>query len=155
MVKISNKIAVGGRIRATSPLGLWKFAQLIGSSVKIKSLSVSSGPFGFSSDSLHTISDIGFRVNRFGKSFTVIRLADIPEREFTWKDLEIVGLKFCTYCPAICGTFCSDGSISGYNTTSTAANGNGNGIDTSSMRDKLKELLIRDDLINEDGDTLD
>lgn len=30
MVKINNKIAVGGKIKGTSPSGLWKYAQLIG-----------------------------------------------------------------------------------------------------------------------------
>ena len=112
-------------IATTSPSGMWKYEQLIGSSVKIKSLSVSSGLFGFSSDSLHTISDISFRINKFGKSFTIIKLTDIPEREFTWKDLEIVGLKPCTCCPTNCGTFCSDCSIFGHNVTPTTNNSDG------------------------------
>ena len=154
MVKINNKIAVGGKGKATSPSGLWKYAQLIGSSVKIKSLSVSSGIFGLDSDTLHTISDIGFRVNRYGKSFAVIKLTDIPEREFVWKDLEIIGLKFCTFSPATCGTFCSDGSICGYgyDTTTTIYTDPTN---TYSRVDKLEDLLNRDDIINQDGDILD
>lgn len=141
-------------IATTSPSGLWKYAQLIGSSVKIKSLSVSSDLFGFDSDSLHTISDIGFRVNRYGKSFAVIKLADIPEREFVWKDLEIIGLKFCTYYPAVCGTFCSDWSICGYNITSIPSSIVSETV-SPSVKEKLEDLLSREDLINQDGDILD
>lgn len=102
-------------IPVTSPSGIWDYTQLIGAIVKIKSLSISSGFFGFDSDQEHEIEDIGIRLNRFGKAYTSIKLKGI-DREFVWKDLEIVGVQYWLWNPAICGIPCCGYTICGYNT---------------------------------------
>lgn len=100
-------------IPVTSPYGVWDYAQLIGATVRIKSVSVSSGLFGFDSDQEHTIEDIGIRLNRFGKAYTSIKLKGI-EKEFVWKDLEITKVQYWLWNPAICGIPCCGTSICGY-----------------------------------------
>jgi len=106
---------IGAGLKVTSPAGLWEYPQLIGASVKIASKSVSSGFFAVDSEDIYTIKEIGFRISKYGKSYTVVTLNELPGKEFAWKDLEIIGLPFCIYCPAICGGFCCGGAICGYN----------------------------------------
>lgn len=100
-------------ISITSPSGSWKFAQLIGALVKIKSRSIGKGFFGFDSEQIFTIKDIKFRMSQLGKSMAVILLNEI-DGEFVWKDLEIISLRMPIYGRAICGTFCCGESLCGF-----------------------------------------
>ena len=100
-------------ISITSPSGSWKFAQLIGALVKIKSRSIGKGFFGFDSEQIFTIKDIKFRMSQLGKSIAVILLNE-TDGEFVWKDLEIVNLRMPIYGRAICGTFCCGESLCGF-----------------------------------------
>lgn len=99
MIKNNRNISV------TSPAGCWTFYQLIGAKVRISSISASSGLFAFDSQSLYTISDIKFRMSRKGKSITSIYIKEIPDKIFTWKDLEIISLGFGFSGYAIAGCF--------------------------------------------------
>ena len=96
-----------------SPYGIWDYTQLLGATVKIKSLSIASGAFGFDADKEYSIEDIGLRINRFGKAYTSIKLTGI-DREFVWKDLEIIGVQYWMWNRAICGIPCCGYSICGY-----------------------------------------
>ena len=98
-----------------SPYGIWDYTQLIRATVRIKSLSIISGIFSFDSDQEHEIEDIGIRINRFGKAYTSIKLKGI-NREFVWKDLELIGVKYWLWNPAICGIPCCGYTICGYKT---------------------------------------
>lgn len=100
-------------ISITSPSGSWKFSQLIGAIVKIKSRSIGKGFFGFDSEQIFTIKDIKFRMSQLGKSIAVILLNE-TDGEFVWKDLEIVSLRMPIYGRAICGTFCCGESLCGF-----------------------------------------
>ena len=103
------------KIPVSAPAGVWDYSQLIGATVKINSLSVKSGLFGYDSDELHVIEDIGLRINRQGKTITSIKLSGI-DREFTWKDLEIIGVQYWLWNPAVAGIPCCGGCICGYKT---------------------------------------
>lgn len=102
------------KIAVTSPSGLWDYQNLIGASVRIKSLPIKSGIFNFDSDSTYQIEDIRFRVSRTGRSYASIKLGGIDSREFVWKDLEVIGLRMPLWSPAICGKFCAGNAICGY-----------------------------------------
>ena len=76
----------------TSPVGTWEPSQLIGAKVKVKSMSLRSSLFGFDSDSIYVITDIGFRMSKLGKAYGVVYLDGFGTKEFVWKDLEILSL---------------------------------------------------------------
>lgn len=75
--------------RETDPAGTWSYNDLLGSVVRIKS--VSPG-MKVEADKLCTIEDIVFRVSLDGKTITKVILAEYPEYYFTWKDLEVVNI---------------------------------------------------------------
>lgn len=106
------------RIKVTSPSGLWDYQSFLGASVRIKSLSVKAG-FAYDGNSIYSIKDIGFRMSSVGKSYSVITLEGLPGKEFVWKDLEILSLRFPMWKPAICGMFCAGEAICGYSATKT------------------------------------
>ncbi len=101
-------------IALTSPEGTWVPRNLVGATVKIKSAAVSSGLFAYDSESIYTITDIGFRISRLGKAFVVVTLDGFPGREFVWKDLEILSVRTNIYQKAICGEFCCSSSLCGF-----------------------------------------
>lgn len=76
-------------IKVTSPMGLWKKQDLIGATVKLRSLSI-FGNFGLPTDSEYTIESIGVRIDECGKGSTSIKLEG-QSRIFAWNDLEILG----------------------------------------------------------------
>lgn len=86
-------------LHITSPSGIWSEEQLIGAYVKIKSSEVIGGSvFGIDSDTEYTIKNINLRLDiDTGKTYTVIHLNE-KLGEFSWKDLEIVGLDVSKYC---------------------------------------------------------
>ena len=94
------------RTRVTDPAGIWDYSNLIGATVRISSISVGNlnNMFGVDSEWHHTIEDIYFRVTTDGKTITVIRLKDMPDCLFTWKDLEVLDLQYTGL--AICGLCC-------------------------------------------------
>lgn len=100
-------------ISVTSPSGSWKFSQLIGAFVRIKSRPIGKGFLSFDSEQVFSIKDIKFRMSQSGKSIAVILLNE-TDGEFTWKDLEIISLKMPIYGRAICGTFCCGESLCGF-----------------------------------------
>ncbi len=100
------------RIAVTSPAGVWDHNSLIGASVHIKSLPVSS-LFSFDDSKIYTISDIKFRLNSYGKCISSIHLNGV-DKVFAWKDLEVTGLDLTLYKDSICGEFCCGQSICGY-----------------------------------------
>lgn len=124
-------------IKVTSPSGLWDYQNLIGASVKIKSLSVKAG-FSYPSDELYRIESIGFRLSPAGYSYTVVRLEGIQNKEFVWKDLEVVGLRMPFWSPAICGMFCCGEAICGY----TKASGECSGSRTPIRVDEVEVIRI-------------
>lgn len=48
---------------------------------------------GFDADQVYTIKDIIFRVSMDGKTISVVILEENPDIFFTWKDLEVIGIK--------------------------------------------------------------
>lgn len=86
-------------LHITSPSGIWSEEQLIGAYVKVKSSEVIGGSvFGIDSDTEYTIKNINLRLDiDTGKTYTVIHLNE-KLGEFSWKDLEIVGLDVSKYC---------------------------------------------------------
>lgn len=118
-------------VSVQDPAGLWTPLQLIGASVKIKSTSVSSGLFCFDAESIYVIDSIGFRMDRQGKAYSVVKLEGVSG-EFSWKDLEIIGLSFFLWAKPICGKFCSGMAKCGYalvNKDNQNKDSNNNGID--------------------------
>lgn len=81
------------RVSRNESSAVVEYENLIGSKVKIKSASMQNG-FHWTKDTnqLFTISEIGFRVSIDGKCHTIISLAEITDRTFTLKDIEIVEL---------------------------------------------------------------
>ena len=110
--------------KITSPAGVWDYSSLLGASVKIKSLPVKFG-FAFAADELYRIEDIGFRVSRNGQLYTAVRLAGVKDREFVWKDLEVVGLRMPIWSSAWCGLFCAGNALCGYTKSASTCGGGG------------------------------
>lgn len=110
--------------KITSPSGVWDYSSLLGASVKIKSLPVKFG-FAYAADELYQIENIGFRISRDGKLYTAVRLAGIRDREFVWKDLEVVGLRMPIWSSAWCGLFCAGNALCGYTKTNSTCGGGG------------------------------
>ena len=100
-------------IPITSPQGVWDYYQLLGATVKISSLSVAGGMFGYDSDQEYQIEDIGMRVNKDGKMVTSIRLKGV-KRDFVWKDLDLTKVQFNLWKPAITGIPCCGYAKCGY-----------------------------------------
>lgn len=105
--------SICNRTRVTDPAGVWDYRNLIGAQVRISSIPVSNlnNIFAFDSTTIHTISDVYFRITTDGKTITIIRLQDMPDCLFTWKDLEVLNLKL--YEKAICGWGCCGNIICG------------------------------------------
>lgn len=102
--------SVCNRTRVTDPAGIWNYSDLIGATVRISSISVANqnNMFGVDSSWHHTIEDIYFRVTTDGKTITIIRLKDMPDCIFTWKDIEVLNLDNCE--KSICGV-CTCGQV--------------------------------------------
>ena len=94
------------------PAGIWDFQNMIGAQVKVKSMPISNFSSGIMASDIYTIGDIYFRVSLDGKTITVIRLRELPDLFFTWKDLEVV--KTMSYSLAITGNFKVGRTIAGY-----------------------------------------
>lgn len=101
------------RTRVTDPAGIWDYTNLIGATVRVRSMSISNlnNIFAFDSTTLHIIEDIYFRITTDGKTITVIRLVDMPEYLFTWKDLEVIDLQYVS--KAVCGLSCCGQTLCG------------------------------------------
>ena len=80
-------------ISITSPLGLWEYRNLIGAKVKIGSLPIGYGLFGYDSEAIYVIEDIFVRMSKFGKSYAVVRLEG-EKRAFALKAFEILSPPF-------------------------------------------------------------
>lgn len=87
--------------RDMDPAGIWDYQNMIGAQVKVKSMPVSNFSSGIMASDSYTISDIYFRVSLDGKTITVIRLKELPDLFFTWKDLEVI--RTLTYSNALVG----------------------------------------------------
>lgn len=98
--------------RDMDPAGIWDFQNMIGAQVKVKSMPVSNFSKGIMSSDVYTISDIYFRVSLDGKTITIIRLRELPDLFFTWKDLEVI--RTMGYALGITGTFKAGGTLVGY-----------------------------------------
>ena len=98
--------------RDMDPAGIWDFQNMIGAQVKVKSMPISNFSSGIMASDIYTIGDIYFRVSLDGKTITVIRLRELPDLFFTWKDLEVV--KTMSYSLAITGNFKVGRTIAGY-----------------------------------------
>ena len=94
------------------PAGIWDFQNMIGAQVKVKSMPISNFSSGIMASDIYTIGDIYFRVSLDGKTITVIRLRELPDLFFTWKDLEVV--KTMSYGLSITGNFKVGRTIAGY-----------------------------------------
>lgn len=100
-----------GRVRG--PSGIWKYNQLIGATVYIKS-SPSCNFFSLKDATKeYVIKDIYVKISLDGKAITVIEIDGIPGKVFTWRDLEIVRINCAIYKDAICGGFNSGEAIVG------------------------------------------
>ncbi len=94
------------------PAGIWDFQNMIGAQVKVKSMPISNFSSGIMASDTYTIGDIYFRVSLDGKTITIIRLRELPDLFFTWKDLEVI--KTMSYGLAITGNFKVGMTIAGY-----------------------------------------
>ena len=94
------------------PAGVWDYQNMIGAQVKVKSMPVSNFSSGIMASNIYTIEDIYFRVSLDGKTITIIRLRELPDLFFTWKDLEV--LRTMGYSLGITGTFKVGAKIAGY-----------------------------------------
>ena len=94
------------------PAGIWDFQNMIGAQVKVKSMPISNFSSGIMASDTYTIGDIYFRVSLDGKTITIIRLRELPDLFFTWKDLEAI--KTMSYGLAITGNFKVGMTIAGY-----------------------------------------
>jgi hypothetical protein len=98
--------------RYMDPAGIWDFQNMIGAQVKVKSMPISNFSSGIMASDTYTIGDIYFRVSLDGKTITIIRLRELPDLFFTWKDLEVI--KTMSYGLAITGNFKVGMTIAGY-----------------------------------------
>lgn len=112
--------SICNRTRVTDPAGIWDYRNLIGAQVRISSNGVSNlnRIFAFDATRIHIIDDIYFRVTTDGKTITVIKLKDMPDFIFTWKDLEVLNLCIPEPEPdneTKCGqkVYCSENTICG------------------------------------------
>lgn len=81
------------RISRDESSAVIEYENLIGAKVKVKSASMQNGFHQIKDiNQLFTVSDIGFRISIDGKCHTIISLAEITDRTFTLKDIEIVVL---------------------------------------------------------------
>lgn len=94
------------------PAGIWDYQNMIGAQVKVKSMPISNFSSGIMASNIYTIDDIYFRVSLDGKTITIIRLRELPDLFFTWKDLEVI--KTMSYGIALTGNFKVGASLSGY-----------------------------------------
>ncbi len=94
------------------PAAIWDFQNMIGAQVKVKSMPISNFSSGIMASDTYTIGDIYFRVSLDGKTITIIRLRELPDLFFTWKDLEVI--KTMSYGLAITGNFKVGMTIAGY-----------------------------------------
>lgn len=104
-------------MRIVDPSGNWEYEQLLGAKVILKSTPISNffqNCSNVSSNGVHTIKDIYFRVSIDGKAITIIELEDMPDKFFTWRDIEITELSPSSIYKPICGTFLSGQAICGY-----------------------------------------
>ena len=94
------------------PAGVWDYQNMIGAQVKVKSMPISNFSSGIMASNIYTIDDIYFRVSLDGKTITIIRLRELPDLFFTWKDLEVV--KTMSYGLALTGNFKVGMTVVGY-----------------------------------------
>lgn len=101
--------------RVKDPSGNWDFLQLIGAKVHVKSVSITNFFCRINSSDLFTIKNIYFRISLDGKAMTIIELAELPDKVFNWRDLEVVELnnKNIYQDPAQCGMFLCGGTLCG------------------------------------------
>lgn len=85
--------------------GTWRYEDLIGARVRVKSLPVYNQLTAISSDIEYTIEDLIFQISETGKTICIVRLKGL-DADFTFKDLEITSLR----SPK---TICGDETITG------------------------------------------
>lgn len=115
--EINNKVMSNcSRRRVKSPNGTWGYNSLIGGQVRVRSTAVTNffGSIVVASETF-TIKDIYFQISLDGKAITIIELAEVPGKFFTWKDLEVVEVGADQKVNATCGTFTSNETLAGYN----------------------------------------
>lgn len=132
-------------ISITSPLGLWEYRNLIGAKVKISSLPVGYGLFGYDSEAIYVIEDIFVRMSKFGKSYAVVKLEG-ENREFALKDLEILSLPFNLWHEATCNKFLCGNALCGYDVDG--------GSGDVSINDESGRTSSGEVIITIDGDVL-
>lgn len=66
-------------------------SRLMGAKVKIVSACLAQGWLENAS-STYTISDVKFRIGIDGKTFAIIKLEELPDNTFTWRDLKVIKL---------------------------------------------------------------
>ena len=165
--------------RVKDPSGSWEYSQLLGAKVRVKSMPVSNFFCNMSFDIL-TIDNIYFRISLDGKAITVIELAEMPGKVFTWRDLEIIELnrRNIYQNAALCGTFLCGSTICGnkvslepsYNDNPSSEGGgisviDENGVVVSNRYIRIKNAEVEDPTtdkdnitdikVNFDGDVLD
>ena len=85
------------RISNLEPTIIYDKEELIGSTVRLKSVSMQNCQCGgtiLSSSKDYTIKDVEFRLSLDGKCFTLISLEGVTDRRFTLKDLVIKSLNY-------------------------------------------------------------
>lgn len=89
-------------LRIHGPSGCWEYGQIIGASVKIKSLAIGNF-FTHLGGTTGTVENIYFRISLDGKAITCIELKEFPGKVFTLKDLEFTDVNCSPLTPALCG----------------------------------------------------
>ena len=121
------------------PAGIWDFQNMIGAQVKVKSMPISNFSSGIMASNIYTIDNIYFRVSLDGKTITIIRLRELPDLFFTWKDLEVV--KTMSYGLALTGNFKVGMTVVGYGDMTEED------LDDSENIDVLEDIEEDDDCI--------
>ena len=121
------------------PAGIWDFQNMIGAQVKVKSMPISNFSSGIMASNIYTIDNIYFRVSLDGKTITIIRLRELPDLFFTWKDLEVV--KTMSYGLALTGNFKVGMTVVGYGDMTEED------LDDSENIDVLEDIEEGDDCI--------
>lgn len=79
--------------RETDPAGVWNYSDLIGATIRIKSLPITAfGTIRLTSGDICKIEDIVFRISLDGKTITRIITKEYPDLQLTFKDIEVLKL---------------------------------------------------------------
>ena len=72
--------------------GTWKYEDIIGAKVRVRSLPVANRFSGISGNTIYTIEELIFQISDDGKTIVIVKLKG-TDCLFTFKDLEVISLR--------------------------------------------------------------